>query len=153
MNLGGAARGRAKHDVDVNLKLTTALVACGVSDVFRISTVRRLHPMTRQTPRKPVNWQAVAQFGVARASCTIVNISTRGAKLQLNSRVEMGPYGFVASDKFGSLSARLVWQKGNFAGVAFTESEAEEVLGGRTTPNVKHVAPARFGRSARAARP
>ncbi len=107
--------------------------------------------MPRQTVRKTVNWQGVAQFGVARASCTIVNISTQGAKLQLNSRVELGPYGFVASDKFGSLNARLVWQKGSFAGVAFTESEAEEVLGGRTKAGVQQVVPGRFGRSARAA--
>src|SRR5687767_4012366 len=106
-------------------------------------------PMRRKSPRKSVVWPAVAHFGFMRMPCKIINLSRLGAKLEFASPPTLIDKGLVITEKVGALSAQLIWQKGNFAGVAFTDADAVSTIEPALKPTLHEPQPTRFGRRTR----
>jgi hypothetical protein len=115
-----------------------------------ISAVPNAEPgaLRRKSPRKPVCWSAVAHFGATRTPCLVINISRHGAKLQVAARAEMSDFGLLITERFGTYEARLVWRKGSFAGIAFTDTHATSEVESHLR-RVEDVHPKKFGRGNR----
>ena len=96
----------------------------------------------RKAYRRAVSWQVVVLAGLERIPGEMVDVSELGAKIVLAREIELVSHVIVVSERFGSLDARVVWRKGNVAGVQFTETEAGEKI----APLLESIKlPARFG--------
>ena len=58
-------------------------------------------------------------------NCKILNISTGGAKLQIDQHIGHGIEIFLQIGKFGRISATVAWQNSGELGVKFTHDELE----------------------------
>ncbi|MDD2915329.1 MAG: PilZ domain-containing protein [Gallionella sp.] len=58
-------------------------------------------------------------------SCKIMNISTGGAKLQIDRRFNHGTAVSLQIGEFGQFSATVAWQQGEELGVKFTHDALE----------------------------
>lgn len=61
-------------------------------------------------------------------NCRILNISTGGAKLQIDRRISHGMAVSLQIGKFGQFSAIIAWQQSGEVGVKFTH-DALEIAG------------------------
>jgi hypothetical protein len=100
--------------------------------------------MRRRSPRKNVQWTAIVHFGAIRIPCTIVNISRHGAKLQLPADASLGTYGTIIIERHGAFEAELIWRRGEFAGIAFSDIEDTDRLAPYVRPGLRDLP--RFGR-------
>ena len=88
----------------------------------------------RRFERKELQLQAKLIFSGTKHAVRIVNISSGGARLGLDSDMPFIEGGDVLLDldRLGSLQARTVWQRGQQLGIRFAgdpESIAEVVMG------------------------
>lgn len=58
-------------------------------------------------------------------TCRILNISTGGAKLQIDRRIGHGTPVSLEIGEFGQFSATVAWQQGSEVGVKFTHDALE----------------------------
>ena len=79
----------------------------------------------RHKKRWAVTWPARLIQGPCEWPCTILNISDRGAKLEINGEIAPGAPVVLSCKKFGHLHGYLKWRRGVRAGVAFEASPAE----------------------------
>jgi hypothetical protein len=85
----------------------------------------------RRARRRAVMWPAVIKQGERSWSCTIVNVSTVGARLNLIGAVAPKSRVLLMCDRFGALEANMMWRDGMYAGLKFLAPphEIETVLG------------------------
>ena len=88
----------------------------------------------RRFERKELQLQAKLIVSGASHAVRIVNISSGGARLGLDSDMQFTEGGDVLLDldRLGSLQARAVWQRGQQLGIRFAgdpESMAEVIMG------------------------
>jgi hypothetical protein len=108
----------------------------------------------RRWKRVAVRWLAVVLIFDRRESCTILEISRSGARVQLNGSLPTGTDIVLFCDRFGTLEAEVLWSRGELVGVRFLDqAEADARLGrvlpGLGDPDVRPAAPPRhasFGR-------
>jgi PilZ domain len=78
----------------------------------------------RRNTRTDVAKEAAVFFGSSRVmlSCAALDLSKRGAKIALNRPYALPQRLLLSFDGFETArSSRVVWSKGNFAGVEFVE--------------------------------
>lgn len=79
----------------------------------------------RRARRRAVMWPAVVKQGERSWSCTIVNVSLVGARLNLIGAVPPRSRVQLICDRFGALEANMMWRGGMFAGLRFLASPRE----------------------------
>ena len=81
----------------------------------------------RRHIRKRVLWAAKLETESGSFGCIILNVSRSGAKLRLTAPVSVTPQQRVelAFETFGTLSADVVWQRGEKVGIRFTADPAK----------------------------
>jgi hypothetical protein len=96
----------------------------------------------RRAKRVVVAWPALVIQGQCRWSCTILNISERGAKLDISGTLATDSTMILSSPRFGDLAARLKWRKARHAGLEFLEgvTEVRSALKG-LLPSMENQAP------------
>ena len=90
------------------------------------------HEDRRGAPRIAVSLDARLIYNAGRASldCRIVDLSTTGAKLDVDERLLVPPYFDLAIDSQGVVhSGRMAWRAGRGVGVAFVAQEARSAGG------------------------
>lgn len=91
----------------------------------RVARERTLEPAgpgpaeRRREMRVAGLWRGVLQRGDERESCVVLDHSSAGARLQLESPAMPGEAVTIAFDDFPPRPARMVWQAGGQAGVEF----------------------------------
>jgi hypothetical protein len=89
-----------------------------------IAVGMELDPATtqrRQYGCKRVMWAAKLEFDVRTFDCIAFDVSLGGAKLRVKSAVPLKLAGRLNLDRFGSLRAFVVWQRGDAVGLRFRE--------------------------------
>jgi hypothetical protein len=66
----------------------------------------------RQSKRQDCAFQAAAVIDGERIDCSIIDISTGGAKIAVRLSVERGAELALSLDKIGDLSAQVAWKSG-----------------------------------------
>ena len=86
----------------------------------------------RRFHRLPVIWSGRVEHGIEETSCTILNLSPGGAKLQLTDTEPCPARMRLTSPRFGQLNGRVVWRREDKVGLAFIEAPARvaEAVGG-----------------------
>jgi len=82
----------------------------------------------RLTKRMAVHWPTMLLERDRRQSCTIVEVSRRGARIMLTRPVTPKSYVTLIDDRVGAIEASIVWCRGSLAGVAFLPETAPEVV-------------------------
>lgn len=82
------------------------------------------YPKRREGARTIVTWPAVVLSRTNRMPCAVVDVSVRGAKLEIPSDVPEKSYVLVICPQFGSLDGYIAWRKGRYAGIRFTDPGA-----------------------------
>lgn len=82
----------------------------------------------RKVERTSVTWPAVILSGSNRMPCAIIDVSAAGAKIELPSDLPDKSYVIVDCRIFGSLEGFVVWRKGRYVGIMFTEPGAAATL-------------------------
>ncbi len=82
----------------------------------------------RLTKRMAVHWPTMLLERDRRQSCTIVEVSRRGARIMLTRPVTPKSCVTLIDDRVGALEASIVWCRGSLAGVAFLPETAPEVV-------------------------
>jgi PilZ domain len=75
----------------------------------------------RRHQRVGALWMATLQSGGHVEECMVIDISRGGAKLMLPQAHPLGGIHALVIGGFGTLRARLAWQRGEFAGVEFLD--------------------------------
>jgi hypothetical protein len=75
----------------------------------------------RQSKRQDCAFQAAAVIDGERIDCSIIDISTGGAKIAVRLSVERGAELALSLDKIGDLSAQVAWKSGGNVGIRFTD--------------------------------
>jgi hypothetical protein len=75
----------------------------------------------RQHRRKRVMWAAKLEFDARTFDCIAFDVSLGGAKLRVKTAVPLKLAGRLNLDRFGSLRAFVVWQRGDAVGLRFRE--------------------------------
>ncbi len=74
----------------------------------------------RSNNRRNVSYPAVIQSGLARIGCTVVDVSTTGAKVRLEAGTFLGSDCTLASSLFReAVPSRIVWRRGSHIGLRF----------------------------------
>ncbi len=72
--------------------------------------------------RRPVNILATLKCGAQIFSCHIVELSEAGARIRLaNANVAVSGRSRLIAAEIGDKESEIVWQKGDLAGVRFTD--------------------------------
>lgn len=79
----------------------------------------------RQDTRESILTQAKLMADGEWHNCKIINISTGGAKLQIDRRFNHGMAVALQIGEFGQFSATVAWQQGAELGVKFTHDALE----------------------------
>jgi len=78
----------------------------------------------RRAIRKHVLWAGRLGANARQLDCTILDVSLGGARIRLDEEVpSRGPLT-IASARFGTFHAQVVWESDHVAGLRFLESEA-----------------------------
>lgn len=85
----------------------------------------------RRYLRRSVLWPGTLTCGKHQHACTILNMSLGGAKIALSEQRDCAGVVTLLGDRFESLSATVVWQRGRLVGLQFRREPAEvaRVLG------------------------
>ena len=73
--------------------------------------------------RWKTSWKAELQASETNVSCVVVNISSRGAGLNVSDAPVEGSIISLTLEDCQPIEARIVWRKGNAAGVCFVERQ------------------------------
>lgn len=76
----------------------------------------------RRWQRLPANIPIVVVVGMRRTGGTVVDLSRTGARLCAPGDLEPGTQITLMGDRLGALDARIVWSRGDTAGVEFAEA-------------------------------
>ena len=76
----------------------------------------------RQFRRNAVLWQATLDCGDAPLECQIYNFSAGGAKLRTSEAITRRSMVQLEGRRFGSLSARIIWQEDDWVGLSFLDA-------------------------------
>jgi hypothetical protein len=79
----------------------------------------------RKTVRSDVATRAITFFGANRSilSCAALDLSSKGAKIALDRPYALPPRFLLSFDNLDTArNCRLIWSKGNFAGVQFIKA-------------------------------
>ena len=79
----------------------------------------------RKIARSDVATRTLIFFGARRTvlECTALNLSCKGGKIALDRLYALPPRFLLSFDQFSTArNCRLVWSKGNFAGVQFHQA-------------------------------
>jgi len=79
----------------------------------------------RKDGRETVLTKAEIRIDGDWCSCRILNISTGGAKLQIDRQINRGVAIFLKVGEFGEFSAIAAWQQNDEIGVTFTHDAFE----------------------------
>ena len=79
----------------------------------------------RKDSRETILTKAEIMVDGTRHSCRILNISTGGAKLEIDRHLDRGIEVFLQIGKFGQFRATVVWQQSGEIGVKFSHDAAE----------------------------
>jgi hypothetical protein len=78
----------------------------------------------RRSLRKHVLWAAQVGANARELDCTILDVSLGGARIRLEEEVpSRGPVS-IASERFGTFHAEVIWESESIAGLRFLESQA-----------------------------
>lgn len=75
----------------------------------------------RQHRRKRVMWAAKVEIDERSLDCGAFDVSLGGAKLRVKTAVPLKRAARLILDRFGSLRAIAVWQRGEAVGLRFLE--------------------------------
>ena len=84
-------------------------------------------PDRRYARRWNVMWPATLVVEDQEFSCTILDLSEHGARIESNARLSGPALAKLESDRFGSLEGRVRWTRGRGAGLRF-EVDPEAVM-------------------------
>jgi PilZ domain-containing protein len=73
--------------------------------------------------RWKTNWPAEITSPAGRIPCTVLDISSWGAQLQLDRLPEERDRVWLVVDGIGTIAAQVVWQRDNIIGVQFVEQQ------------------------------
>jgi hypothetical protein len=73
--------------------------------------------------RWKTDWPAQLSWVAQHSSCTVLNISSWGAQLRLEHSPDPGERVRLTIDGIGSIPAKVVWRRGDTAGVQFLEQQ------------------------------
>lgn len=76
-------------------------------------------PERRRLGRVPVRWDATAEILERRVSCTVLDYSRNGAKLQLDHPVAVEQPVRIMLGRRGTRRGKVVWQRDGEAGIQF----------------------------------
>ena len=76
----------------------------------------------RRHVRTSVLWRAELFWGIRRADCEVLNISTSGARLRVSAEIKKGSEITLRSLRLGEHRGRVIWRDGDRFGVEFDES-------------------------------
>ena len=79
----------------------------------------------RSFPREVIRVRAGIRVAGHWLDCAIVNISPKGARLQVDGQISRGMEVLVKIGDFGTYKANVAWRQGNEVGVAFNHDPAE----------------------------
>lgn len=85
----------------------------------------------RRYLRRSVLWPGTLSCGQNRLDCTILNMSLSGAKIALGEARDCSGGVTLIGDRFESLAATVMWQRGRLIGLQFKQepSEVARVIG------------------------
>jgi hypothetical protein len=87
----------------------------------------KARPDRRRARRWNVIWPAKLFVDEQEYSCTILDLSEYGARIESHARLSGPSLAKLASDRFGCLEGRVRWTRGRGAGLRF-EAPPEDVL-------------------------
>jgi len=79
----------------------------------------------RKNSRETIRFKAEIMVDGNRHNCRILNISTGGAKIEIDRHINRGIGVFLQIGKFGQFRATVVWQQNREMGVKFNHDESE----------------------------
>jgi hypothetical protein len=90
----------------------------------------------RRAPRRPVLGKAVIRGPGLHAGCSVRDLSASGAKIHVSASVHLPPeFNLFLVEAKTSRHVLLKWREGDFAGVAFSQLDADvSVTGGHAAP-------------------
>lgn len=87
----------------------------------------------RRLRRVPVHWDAIVEIGEHRLSCTVLDYSRSGAKLQLDRDIAAEQRVKIMLGRRGTRRGKVVWQRDGQTGIQFVDRgrrrSAAEVAG------------------------
>ncbi|HEX7969185.1 MAG TPA: PAS domain-containing protein [Stellaceae bacterium] len=75
----------------------------------------------RRSRRVPVRWDAIVEIGEHRLSCTVLDYSRSGAKLQLDRHIAAEHGVRITLGRRGTRRGKAVWQRDGQAGIQFVD--------------------------------
>ncbi len=92
-----------------------------------IRHLRRLEPVAGGTPagrRLQTDWPAELNCPDGRLPCTVLDVSSRGARLSLHNGPAEGMRVWLVVETIGSIAAQVIWRRANQIGIQFTEMQS-----------------------------
>jgi PilZ domain-containing protein len=80
-------------------------------------------PKTILDRRWAARWTAELRTSDGLIACTVEDISSHGAKLRIGAAQIADANVWLVIGDFGPIAARVMWRRGNRAGVQFTSSQ------------------------------
>jgi PilZ domain len=73
--------------------------------------------------RLKANWQAEIRAGGRRIACTVIDISTSGARLRVEAPTGEPDRLWLLIDNMAPIPAELAWRKGSHVGLYFRQEQ------------------------------
>lgn len=74
--------------------------------------------------RWKTNWPAELSTPTGRARCTVLDISSWGARIGVEAAAGLPDRLFLVIDNIGSIAAEIVWRQADSIGLQFAEQQA-----------------------------
>lgn len=74
--------------------------------------------------RLQTDWPAELTSPAGRMACTMLDVSSRGARLLLSEAPAEGTRVSLVVEAIGSIAAQVIWRRDNQVGIQFTEMQS-----------------------------
>lgn len=74
--------------------------------------------------RLRTDWPAELRTSDGRLPCTVVDVSSRGARLSLHQAPAEGTRVWLMVETIGNIAAQVIWQRDGQIGIQFTELQS-----------------------------